>query len=156
MGPRLAGYLVPRQKTCSPLRWGPETDTKVLWLCKTYWEQQQIQRQVQRRRRVGEQSVHQNTVPCPQRPLAEPPIPFRPLFSCPTSKKVSPRPVQLGRGVFDLILDCIDRIPLEEDVESRGGGSRSGDRDERGFDSALNSLRGRNVRFRGKSLNDLA
>ena len=134
--------------------WGQETDTNVLWLCKTYWEQQQIQQQIQRPSTRRRTSVHRKTVPCSQRPLAVPPIPFRPFFSCPAPKEASPSPVPLGRHVFDLILDCFDWIPREEVVESRGGGS--GDRDESAFDSAPNLLWNRNVPFGGKSLDGLA
>ena len=138
--------------------WGQETDRNVLWLCKTYWKQQQIQQQIQRPLTRRRTSVHQKTIPCPQRPLAVPPTHFRPFANCAISKKASPSPVPLGRHIFDLILDCFDWIPREGEVEPRGGGSGSGSRDgdERAFDSALNPLRDRNVRFRGKSLNDLA
>ena len=62
-------------------------------------------------------------------------------------KKVSPSPVVLSRHLFDLILDCFDWIPREEEVESRGGGG--GDEDERAFDSAPSPLRDRMKSARG-------
>ena len=156
MGPRLAVCLVPRQKTCSPLGLGAgdgyEGAVVMQDVLEAAADSAADSAAVDASEDIG--SSENDTLPaatacrtsysfltfCQLRNIQE---------SLPESSPTRPT-------YFDLILDCFDSIPREEEVEPRGGGSGSGDGDERGFDSALNPLRDRNVRFRGKLLNDLA
>ena len=154
MGPRLAVYLVPRQKTCSPLRLGAgdgyESAVVLQDVLGAAADSAADSAAVDASEDIG--SSENDALPAATAFRTS--YSFSTFFQLRNIQESLPESSPTQPTYFRLDSRLLWLDSREEEVEPRGGGggSGSGDGDERAFDFALNPLRDRNVRFRGKSL----